>query len=117
MHRASALRTENGLGLRFRVVECFLVVSESGEWVVCCWGHSQQRFELLESVPLLRAEEAIVAQLGEAVGQDMLEEAADELLGRQGREFLSFGLAILITKGDLAVLEVEDTVVAEGHAE
>jgi hypothetical protein len=35
----------------------------------------------LELLSLLRAEEAIVADLLEAVGQDMLEEAADELLG------------------------------------
>jgi len=73
--------------------------------------------ELLQSGSLLGPEEAIVADLLEAVGQDMLQKAADELRGREGGEFLSFGLAILITKSDLAVLEFEDPVVAEGHAE
>jgi hypothetical protein len=43
--------------------------------------YSQQRLQLLQSGSLLGPEEAIVAHLLEAVGQDMLEEAADELLG------------------------------------
>jgi hypothetical protein len=71
----------------------------------------------LQSGSLLGPEEAIVAHLLEAVGQDMLQKAADELRGREGGEFLSFGWAILITKGDLAVFEFEDAVVAQGHAE
>ena len=70
----------------------------------------------MEVLSLLSAEEAEAAHLLEAVGQDMLEEAADELRGREGGEFLSFGLAILITKGDLAVFEFEDAVVAQSHA-
>ena len=47
----------------------------------------------------------------------MLEEAADELLGRQGGSLLLLGFPILIAKSDLAVFEFEDAVVAQGHAE
>jgi hypothetical protein len=71
----------------------------------------------LELLALLGTEEAVVAHLLETVGQDMLEEAADEVWGREGGKFLPFGLAVLITKSDLAVFEFEDPVVAEGHAE
>ena len=35
----------------------------------------------------------------------------------QGSELVRFGLAVLITKSDLAVFEFEDAVVAEGDAE
>jgi hypothetical protein len=38
-------------------------------------------------------------------------------LGLQGSELVSFGLTVLITKGDLAVFEFEDAVVAEGDTE
>jgi hypothetical protein len=38
-------------------------------------------------------------------------------LGLQGSELVSFGLTVLITKGDLAVFEFEDAVVAEGDSE
>lgn len=47
----------------------------------------------------------------------MVEEAADELLGRQGGGLLFLGLPILVAKSDLAILEFEDPAVAEGDAE
>jgi hypothetical protein len=43
--------------------------------------NNQGGLDPLELLSLLGPEEAIVAHLLEAVGQDMLEEAADELLG------------------------------------
>jgi hypothetical protein len=48
------------------------VGSEIREWVFDCRGQSQRSFDLLESVALLRVEEAIGAHLLEAEGQDML---------------------------------------------
>lgn len=47
-------------------------MSEIGELVFCCCGHSQPSFDLLESPPLLRTEAAIVAHLLEAMRQDVL---------------------------------------------
>jgi len=115
LHGASTLGTENSLGPGFRLVGCILVVSEVGEWDFKGRCETQQGFELLKLGPLPGAEEAVVAQLGEAVGQDMLKEAADELRGRQGGDLLGFGLAVLVSKGDLAVFKFEDAIVAEGY--
>jgi hypothetical protein len=115
LHGASTLGTENSLGPGFRLVGCVLVVSEIAEWDFNGRCETQPGFELSELGPLLGAEEAVVAQLGEAVGQDMLKEAADELRGRQGDDLLGFGVSVLISKSDLGMVKFEDAIVAEGH--
>ena len=79
LHGASTLGAEKGLGPGFSLIGCVLVLSEIGEWHFKGRCETEQGFELLKLEPLLGAEEAIVAQLGEAVGQDMLKEAANEL--------------------------------------
>jgi hypothetical protein len=56
----------------------------------------------LDAVP--GTQETIVANLDEALGQDVLQEAMDELLHRQGTEFGLAGAGCVITKGDLVVL-------------
>ena len=66
------LGTENALGLRVRLVGWVLVLSEIGEWVFKGRCGAQRGFELLEFSALLGAEEAVGAELLEAVGQDML---------------------------------------------
>jgi len=114
-HGASTLGTENGLGPGLRGVGCVLVLREIGERDFNRRCKTEPGFELLELGPLLRTEEAVVAQLGEAVGQDMLQEAADELRGRQGGDHLSFGVPVLISKSDLGRVKFEDAIVAEGH--
>ena len=71
MHGAATARTEKGLEGRLKWVRSVGVVSEIGEWAVCCcWA--QRGFELLELSALLGAEEAVVAELLETVGQDVL---------------------------------------------
>ena len=64
--------------------------------------------ELLPEGRQLRAlpgtQEAIVAHLDKAFGQDRLQEAMDELLHRQGAEFGLAGPRGAIAKGDLLVL-------------
>ena len=62
------------------------------------------------------AKEPEVAHFEKALGQDVLPETVDELLGVQGAEL---GLASgggAIAKGHLAVGEFDDAVVAEGDA-
>ena len=71
----------------------------------------------METVTLARAEEAVIANLLKAFGQDMLQEAADELLGGEGAGFPVAGGAVTVAKGDLALLEFEDTVVGESDPE
>jgi hypothetical protein len=64
-----------------------------------------------------RGEETIVADLHEVFGQDMLQETMDELMGSQGATFFSTGLSVAIAKRDTVILQLEETVVAEGDAE
>src|SRR5215813_3938534 len=62
------------------------------------------------------SEQAVVTDFDEALGQDVLKEAADKLLGGNGRESgLSSG-RILVGKSDLAILEGEDAAIADGAA-
>jgi len=52
-----------------------------------------------------RAERPVIAHLGEAARQDVLEEALDELLGRQDAALGLARLGVLIAEGHLAVPE------------
>ncbi len=59
-------------------------------------------------------EQAIVSNTMEAVGQDMEEEAADELVGGQGHEFLAFAAVcpiILVREGDASPVAADQTAV------
>ena len=62
-------------------------------------------------------EEAVVADALEAVGENMEEEAADELVGLEGDVLcLVVVLAVFVVEGDLAVADVENAVVGYGNA-
>ena len=64
---------------------------------------------------MCRAEEAIVAHLDKALGQDVLKETMDEFLGGQRAEP---GLTRVgcVAEGDLVILHVHDAAIAEGDA-
>ena len=64
-------------------------------------------------------EEAEVTYLDEAPGEDMLQEAVDELFGGEGAELGLSGIGSAITKSDLIARSVQfdQTVVADGDAE
>jgi hypothetical protein len=76
------------------------------------------RFEKLsgafEIVAAGRAQKAVVADLGEAAREDVLEEPCDELLGRQRQAPGLAGAAVGVAEGDAAVFEALDTVVGQG---
>ena len=69
-----------------------------------------------QPLPTTRAQETVVAHFNKALGQDKLQEAPDELLGRKraGSEFASVGGAV--TKDHLSLGQFQDAVVADGHA-
>src|SRR5512138_1582686 len=67
--------------------------------------------------PLGGGEEAIVADLDKAFGQDMLQEAVDELFCRQGATFFSASLGGAVAKRDPVGLQLEEAVVAQGNPE
>ena len=62
------------------------------------------------------AEQAVVTDFDEAWWEDVLEEATDELLSGESAvaELVSGGL--LVSESDLAMMEVAEAVVTEGHA-
>jgi hypothetical protein len=63
------------------------------------------------------AKETEVANLDEAPGQDVLEEAVDELFGKEGAELELSGIGRAVAKGDLVVFEFYQTAVADGDPE
>ena len=62
------------------------------------------------------AEDAEIADLDEALGQNMLEKAVDELFGREGTERDLAGSGRAIAKGNLVVFEFYKAAVADGDA-
>ena len=64
------------------------------------------------------AVETVVAHLGQAAGQDVFEEAADELLGGQRHGAHLVAVVVAIAEADLTVVvETVETAVADGDAE
>ena len=72
-----------------------------------------------------RAEETVVAHFdeapsagsGQALGEHVLQEAADEFFGRRGAEPGAAGVGEAVTECHFAVFQFEDAVVADGDAE
>ena len=63
------------------------------------------------------AQKAIVPDALEAVGQDMQQETANEFVGFQCHGFLLVAMPIIFpVKSHLAILDVEQSVVGDGHA-
>jgi len=83
---------------------------ESGNW-------EQAVSESSQTSPQSGGEETIVADRHEVFGQDMLQETVDELLRAQGTTFLDTSLSVAIAKGHAVILQLEETVVANGDAE
>jgi hypothetical protein len=63
------------------------------------------------------AEETEIADLDEAPGQDVLEEAVDELFGGESAERGLAGIGRAVAKGDLIVFEFYQAAVADGDPE
>ena len=62
-------------------------------------------------------EKAVVADAVKAFGQSMQQEAADELVGRQGHDLGLVVMAIVFpAKGDLVVVDVDEAAVGNGDA-
>lgn len=61
------------------------------------------------------AEQAVVTNLDEAWWEDMLEEATDELFGGDGAMLELISGRFFVGESDLAIMEVAEAVVAEGH--
>ena len=70
--------------------------------------------ELSQLCTLSNTQEAIVAHLDKAFGQDMLQEAMDELLGGQGTGARLARIRSAVAERDLIVLHFQEAAVADG---
>ena len=66
---------------------------------------------------MARAEKAVVADFDQSFGQDVLQEAAHELLSGKGAGPRLASVVGFVAKGDPILVDLEDTVVAEGDPE
>lgn len=84
------------------------------------WRRQGVAEELAAALQLGRAgaigQEAEVPNADEALGDDVEEEAADELLGRQRHDFHAVTVAVIFpAKPHGPVLEIDEALVGEGH--
>jgi hypothetical protein len=70
----------------------------------------------VEELAIGGSPEAVIADLVEALGQDVLQEAADELVGRQCHGPALVVPGVGIAEGDLSVVAGEDAVVGDGDS-
>src|SRR5262249_45268388 len=80
--------------------------------------HSQKLATLLQFFfAVTVAEEAVVADTMETVGQDMEQEAADKFVSRQSHGFLLAVITIvLVVKLHLVTFDIEQAIIGESHA-
>ena len=69
-----------------------------------------------QTLTATRGKKAIVADFDKALGQDMLQEATDELCGREGTGLEFAGVGGSVAEGYSAVYQLEDAMVADGDA-
>ena len=70
----------------------------------------------VEQMTVGRAEEAVISDFNESVRQDVLKKPTNKLFGREGTEFDLIGGRFLILESDVAILQLEDVLMADGHA-
>ena len=87
----------------------------SGAFWVAGNGREQQS-GLLEQLTITGAEQTVITDLDEARWQDVLEEAADELLGRDGAALELRSGRLFVLKSDVAIFELAKAVVADSDA-
>lgn len=109
-------------GAKSAAVNAGLIVCGLGRRRRGVWRRWQSRVELEQVAGAFsgsgggRAEEPVAADLLEALGEDMLEEARDEGVDGQGEVPGLVGAGADVAEGDLAVVEGFDAVVGERDA-
>jgi hypothetical protein len=89
------------------------MLSEGGGWDRAGTEYFPGPVEHL-SVP--RAQEAVIAHFDESVRQHVLKKPTNELLRRHRSGLNLISGRFLVLKGDVAIFQREDTVVADGYA-
>jgi len=71
---------------------------------------------LIEPVTVRRAQQPVISHLHESVRQPVLEKATKKLFGRDRAGVDLIGGRFLVLKRDLALVQLENPVMADGHA-
>ena len=71
---------------------------------------------LQKQLTMSGAQQAVVTNLDESIWEYVLEEATDELLGRDGATLELISGRLFVRESYLAIMEVAEAVVTEGHA-
>src|SRR5437870_5013678 len=79
-------------------------------------GRGEQLAGLLAMLMSRGTAQSVVPYLGEALGQDVQQETAKELVGREGDSAQLLRAVVPIAKGDVALLEDLQTTVGDGDA-
>src|SRR6516164_6678549 len=108
--RATA-RRRRGLGVGVR-----LGCGGFGRWA--CGLRQQENIpQVAQRLAARGMPQAVIANLVEAGWQDVLKEAADELMAGQGFPALAVGAAVLVAVGHGVVVDGQDAVVGDGDTE
>ena len=111
-HRPTTVRAEPQRGF-------FLVRGWRCVWLELSWGHGAEGLEAKrqQGRPLAVGEEAEVTNADEAFGEQVQQEAAQELIQRQGHQFLLIVVSrVAPAKGNLAIGKRDESMVGDGDA-
>ena len=84
-------------------------------WVSVAILNPQKLPGLFQVVAVARAKQAVIPDLDQVVRPDMVQEPADECLGRDCADLDCPRLGVLVLEGDLAIDALEEAVVADRH--
>lgn len=82
----------------------------------CASTGSEQLSGAVEQRTVGRAEQAVIADFDESVRQDVLKKTPNKLFGSEGREVGLISGRFLVLKSDLAILQLEDALIADGNS-
>ena len=71
---------------------------------------------MLEAMTITGTEQTVITDFDEARREDVLEEAADELLGGDGATLELVGSRFLVIESDVAIFETDQATIGDGHA-
>ena len=77
---------------------------------------SEQLSGPVEQMTVGRAEQAVISDFDESVRQDVLKKTTNKLFGSEGTELGLIGGRFLVLKSDVAILQLEDALIADGNS-
>jgi hypothetical protein len=87
-------------------------------WLRCFYGLDvEQVVEPCQPVPVSRRQEAVVPHFDESGWKHVRQEATDKLFHQEGLSVEGTGLGVFVLKGDVAVFQLQEALVAEGDVE